>query len=69
MFRTVDPLGGGDAFCAGFLHGLLTGGQQRALEVAGATAALKQSIPGDWAIVTAADVEDVLAGGPVRTRR
>lgn len=69
LFRTVDPLGGGDAFCAGFLHGLLTGGQQRALDLGGAMAALKQSIPGDWAIVTAAEVDDLLAGGTVRTRR
>lgn len=68
-FRTVDPLGGGDAFCAGFLHGLLAGDQQRALELGGAMAALKQSIPGDWAIVTAAEVEDLLSGAAVRTRR
>lgn len=68
-FRTVDPLGGGDAFCAGFLHGLLAGDQQRALELGGAMAALKQSIPGDWAIVTAAEVEDLLSGAAIRTRR
>lgn len=68
-FRTVDPLGAGDAFCAGFLHGLLAGDQQRALELGGAMAALKQSIPGDWAIVTPAEVEDLLAGAAIRTRR
>lgn len=68
-FRTVDPLGGGDAFCAGFLHGLLSGDQERALELAGATAALKQSIPGDWAIVSPTEVEEQLSGETVRTRR
>jgi sugar/nucleoside kinase (ribokinase family) len=67
-FRTVDLLGAGDAFCAGFLHGLLAGDQQRALELGGAMAALKQSIPGDWAIVTPAEVEDLLSGAAIRTR-
>lgn len=68
-FRTVDPLGAGDAFCAGFLHGLLTADQQRAVELGGAMAALKQSIPGDWAIVTPTEVEDILSGAAIRTRR
>lgn len=68
-FRTVDPLGAGDAFCAGFLHGLLTGDQQRAVALGGVMAALKQSIPGDWAIVTPAEVEDILSGAAIRTRR
>ncbi len=45
-FATVDPLGGGDAFSAGFLAGLLADGAQRGLELGGAMAALKQSIPG-----------------------
>lgn len=68
-FMTVDPLGGGDAFVAGFLFGLLEDGPQRGLELAGAVAALKQSIPGDFAIVGPEDVEDLLAGGDGRTRR
>jgi 2-dehydro-3-deoxygluconokinase len=61
-FTTVDPLGGGDAFCAGFLSGLLAGDAQRGLELGGAAAALKQSIPGDFAIIDPAEVEE-LAGG------
>lgn len=68
-FRTIDPLGGGDAFCAGFLHGLLTAGQRQGLELGGAMAALKQSIPGDWAIVTREEVEHLLAEEPVRIQR
>ena len=69
-FATVDPLGGGDAFSAGFLAGLLADGAQRGLELGGAMAALKQSIPGDFAIIDAAEVEE-LAGGSVQagTRR
>jgi len=61
-FTTVDPLGGGDAFTAGFLAGLLADGPRRGLELGGALAAIKQSIPGDFAIVDAAEVEE-LAGG------
>jgi 2-dehydro-3-deoxygluconokinase len=68
-FATVDPLGAGDAFTAGFLFGLLDRGPRRGLEVAGAVAALKQSIPGDFAIVAPDDVEHLLGGGDARTRR
>lgn len=68
-FRTVDPLGGGDAFSAGFLLGLLEHGPGRALEVAGAVAALKQSIPGDFAILVREEVDHLLADGDGRTRR
>jgi 2-dehydro-3-deoxygluconokinase len=69
-FRTVDPLGGGDAFSAGFLSGLLADGPRRGLELGGAIAALKQSIPGDFAIVDADEVELLVNGGPgAGTRR
>jgi 2-dehydro-3-deoxygluconokinase len=59
----VDPLGGGDAFSAGFLSGLLAEGPLRGLELGGALAALKQSIPGDFAIIDRAEVEALLDGG------
>jgi 2-dehydro-3-deoxygluconokinase len=62
-FRTVDPLGGGDAFSAGFLSGLLADGPRRGLAVGGAIAALKQSIPGDFAIVDMDEVELLANGG------
>jgi 2-dehydro-3-deoxygluconokinase len=62
-FTTVDPLGGGDAFSAGFLTGLLAGDIQRGLELGGAMAALKQSIPGDFAIVDAAEVQELAKNG------
>jgi 2-dehydro-3-deoxygluconokinase len=69
-FHTVDPLGGGDAFSAGFLSGLLAGSPRRGLELGGAVAALKQSIPGDFAIVDAEEVEHLLNhDGQVGTRR
>ena len=69
-FRTVDPLGGGDAFSAGLLSGLLTAGPHRGLELGGAAAALKQSIPGDFAIFSSDDVEHLLQRGAFQgTRR
>ena len=68
-FRTVDPLGAGDAFSAGFLLGMLEEGPRRGLEVAGAVAALKQSIPGDFAILVREEVDHLLDGGDSRTQR
>jgi 2-dehydro-3-deoxygluconokinase len=57
VFRATEPVGAGDAFCAGFIRGLLTDG----LELGGAMAALKQAVPGDAPIVDAHDVELALA--------
>ena len=69
-FVTVDPLGGGDAFSAGFLSGLLGDGAQRGLRLGGAMAALKQSIPGDFAILDPSEVEELLDRGHLaETRR
>lgn len=68
-FRIVDPVGSGDAFCAGFLHGLLTTGAARGLELGGAMAALKQSVPGDAPLVRPGELELVLGGEPAGMRR
>lgn len=68
-FETVDPLGGGDAFSAGLVLGLLNRGAQRGLELGGAVAALKQSIPGDFAVVDLEEVEHLIKGGDQSTRR
>jgi 2-dehydro-3-deoxygluconokinase len=62
-FRTVDPLGGGDAFTAGFLSGLLADGPQAGLELGGALAALKQSIPGDFAVIEPEEVVALVRDG------
>jgi len=63
----VDPIGGGDAFCAGFLHGLLGGSVRRGLELGEAAATLKGTIPGDAPLVGPEEVS-ALAGGGARTR-
>jgi 2-dehydro-3-deoxygluconokinase len=67
-FRGSEPIGAGDAFCAGLLHGLLTEGLERGLELGGAMAAAKQAVPGDAPLVGPEELELALAGDP-RLRR
>ena len=53
----VDRIGAGDAFAAGVLHGLRSGMQgDEILQFGLAAACLKHSIPGDFNLVTEADV-------------
>lgn len=53
----VDRIGGGDAFAAGVLHGLLSGFEDRdSLRFGLAAACLKHSVPGDFNLVGADDV-------------
>ena len=58
----VDRVGGGDAFAAGIIHGLLTATPAQAVEFAAAASALKHTVEGDFNLVSAAEVE-ALAGG------
>ncbi|MBI4637109.1 MAG: sugar kinase [Candidatus Rokubacteria bacterium] len=67
--EVVDPIGAGDAYVAGFLWAILQGRTlQEAVDAASAVAALKCSTWGDIALVSARDVEEVLAGGPTVRR-
>lgn len=64
----VDRVGGGDSFAAGFICGLADGKDMKAaLEYAVAASALKHTIPGDFNLVTRAEVEN-LAGGDASGR-
>jgi 2-dehydro-3-deoxygluconokinase len=66
----VDRIGTGDAFAAGILHGLITGmHEQDSLEFALAAACLKHSVPGDFNLVTTAQVSELLAGRGFAVRR
>ena len=66
----VDRIGGGDAFAAGVLHGLLRGlDDQASLDFALASAALKHSVPGDFNLIEEADVQALLSGGGLDVRR
>ncbi len=64
----VDRVGGGDAFCAGLIYGLLRfagerDGSRQALEFAAASSCLKHTIPGDFNVVSVREVEELMAGG------
>ena len=60
----VDRIGGGDAFAAGFLHGLRSGGDiAEAARIGLALTALKHSLPGDASLFRQADIDSFLAGG------
>ncbi len=59
----VDRVGGGDAFAAGLIFGLLEyGDEARALEFAVAASVLKHTIPGDFNLASRDEVERLEAG-------
>jgi 2-dehydro-3-deoxygluconokinase len=62
--HVVDRVGGGDAFAAGLIYGLLTFGEDRqaALDFAVAASCLKHTISGDVNLVTVAEVEKLIGG-------
>lgn len=70
LANIVDRIGGGDAFAAGLLHGLLRGmDEQAALDFAIAAACLKHSVPGDVNLLREADILAFLADGSYDVRR
>jgi len=60
----VDRVGGGDAFAAGLIYGLLMYGEdaQKALGFAVAAGCLKHTVPGDMNMVTVSEVEGIMSG-------
>lgn len=59
----VDRVGGGDSFAAGLIYGMITGMEPpTALEFAVAASALKQTIPGDFNLVSNKEVESLMQG-------
>lgn len=61
--RIVDRVGGGDAFAAGLIHGLISKESQvEAIEFAVGASALKQTIPGDFNLVSENEVEKLVLG-------
>lgn len=60
----VDRVGGGDAFAAGLIYGLISlSTNQDALEFAVAGSCLKHSIPGDFNRFTVEEVQALIKGG------
>lgn len=59
----VDRVGGGDAFSGGLIYGLLQElDPQACVDFAVAASCLKHSIPGDFAHLSLAEIETLLAG-------
>lgn len=59
----LDRVGGGDSFSGGIIHGLLTKeNPAEALEFAVAASALKHTVPGDFNMMTADEVEALAKG-------
>jgi 2-dehydro-3-deoxygluconokinase len=70
LTSVVDRVGGGDAFAAGLLHGLIAGySPQHTVEFAMAASAIKHSIPGDWNLTNLAEVEDTVSETGLDIRR
>ena len=62
MPQIVDRVGGGDAYIAGLIYGLLHFPDQMALDFATAASVLKHSIPGDANLVTVDEVNTLVKG-------
>lgn len=61
--QIVDRVGGGDSFASGLIYGLLTKQNTKdALEFAVAASCLKQTIPGDFNLVSIDEVEKLAKG-------
>jgi 2-dehydro-3-deoxygluconokinase len=68
--RSVDPIGAGDAFVGGLIVARLENRSwDEAVRFATATAALKHTIPGDFCLVTRAEVDQLLRGTSSRVSR
>jgi 2-dehydro-3-deoxygluconokinase len=64
QMQVVDRIGGGDAFTAGVIYGLLSGRRaQETVEFAAAASCLKHSIPGDMNLVSLDEVQRLLKEG------
>jgi 2-dehydro-3-deoxygluconokinase len=70
LLPIVDRIGAGDAFAAGVLHGVLGGrADVDSLRFGWGAACLKHSIPGDFALLDAAQVEAFVAQERLDVRR
>ena len=61
--QIVDRVGGGDSFASGLIYSLLSkSNSKNALEFAVAASCLKQTIPGDFNLVSVDEVEKLIKG-------
>jgi len=60
----TDQIGSGDAFTGGMLYGLMTDAMpQQIVDLATACGAIKQSIPGDWALIGKGELDQFIKNG------
>lgn len=70
MDPIVDRVGGGDAFSAGILHGILEEKEaQTIVEFATAASALKHTVHGDCSPFSVEEIESFMAAGPGKIDR
>ncbi len=64
LTHIVDRVGGGDAFAAGLIHGLIKHPDQpqRVIDFAVAASALKHSILGDFNLISVSEAEKLMVG-------
>ena len=63
QIHIVDRVGGGDAFAGGLIYGLSSGlGPHRSLEFAVGASCLKQTIEGDFNVVSVGEVTALIDG-------
>jgi len=68
--EVLDRVGGGDAFAAGVVFGLMAArGAKWALDCGVAHGALTMTTPGDSSMATLAEVERLMSGGSAATQR
>lgn len=66
----IDRIGGGDAFAAGLLHGLVEGmADSDALAFALAAAVFKHSLPGDFNLASVDEIRSLVEAGGFDVRR
>lgn len=65
MSAMVDRIGGGDAYMAGLIYGLLHMKDEAAVEFATAASVLKHSIPGDANLVSVEEVNALVSGNNI----
>ena len=66
----IDRIGGGDAFAAGVLHGLMSGwSDTESLRFGHAAGCLKHAVPGDFNLVGSNDVMALVDGARLDVRR
>jgi len=70
LWPIVDRIGGGDAFAAGILHGLIRGwDDQKTLDFGTASGGLKHALPGDFNLVSEDDILAAMSVEAVDVRR